>query len=337
MASAFILDRGTNISHWLSQGKARGEERKNWFTKTDVDAIAKMGFDHIRLPVDEEQMWDESGKPEPEAFGLLDDCLDWCAKAGLNAVVDLHILRSHYFNDSRTPRLFSDPGEQEKFLGFWEQLSSHLRKRPVSSVCYELLNEPIASDDGDWNRVSAPVFRALRAAEPGRTIILGSNRFNSVLAFDTLEVPEDKNCILTFHFYYPMFLTHYKASWWKGGKYGGPVAYPGAPIPAAEWMKLDPGFRKEMEGNNTVFGRSEMVKLLEQPLRARDRTGLKLYCGEFGCYKAAPLDLRLAWYRDIISVFKEYSIAWANWDYKGGFGLVDAKGVSTGINGALLG
>lgn len=53
----FKVFRGTNIAHWLSQSDARGTERDQFFTKTDVDSIAAMGFDHVRLPIDEEQMW----------------------------------------------------------------------------------------------------------------------------------------------------------------------------------------------------------------------------------------------------------------------------------------
>jgi endoglucanase len=50
----FEIRRGTNISHWLSQSRARGAERRAWFTEDDVQRIAGWGFDHIRLPIDEE-------------------------------------------------------------------------------------------------------------------------------------------------------------------------------------------------------------------------------------------------------------------------------------------
>ena len=35
--------------------------------------IKSAGFDHIRLPVDEEQLWDSSGKRNDDAFQLLDN------------------------------------------------------------------------------------------------------------------------------------------------------------------------------------------------------------------------------------------------------------------------
>ena len=63
--SGFKVKRGTNISHWLSQSPRRGAERRAWFTREDVAWLAALGFDHVRLPIDEEQMWDANGKPDP--------------------------------------------------------------------------------------------------------------------------------------------------------------------------------------------------------------------------------------------------------------------------------
>src|SRR5262245_16739759 len=89
VANEFVFKRGTNISHWLSQSSARGEQRKNYFTEKDVKYLASIGFDHIRIPVDEEQMWKEDGTKDAEAFSLLKQALDWCSKYKLDAVVDL--------------------------------------------------------------------------------------------------------------------------------------------------------------------------------------------------------------------------------------------------------
>jgi len=85
----FVIKRGTNISHWLSQSDARGEERKNYFTEKDVKYLAGLGFDHLRIPIDEMQLWHENGEKDEEAFSLLQNALDWCAKYKLKAVVDL--------------------------------------------------------------------------------------------------------------------------------------------------------------------------------------------------------------------------------------------------------
>jgi hypothetical protein len=39
----------------------------------------------------------------------------------------------------------------------------------------------------------------------------------------------------------------------------------------------------------------------------------------------------------MVSIFAQEGIAWANWDYKGRFGLVDADGADSGIARSLLG
>lgn len=336
--SAFTLRRGTNISHWLSQSKRRGAERRAFFTAVDVKRIADYGMDHLRLPIDEEQMWTEAGAPDAEAFDLLDQALDWARAQGLRAIVDLHIVRSHYFNQESQPALFTDPAEAAKFAGLWEQLSDRLRSRSVDDVAYELLNEPVARDPEDWNRVAAGAHAALRRREPGRTIVLGSNWFQMCDSFDRLAVPAgDPRLILSFHFYLPMLLTHYTAKWWReGGFYDGPVQYPGTPIPLDHFSRLDPDTALKLAPHNRPYSADAMLADIAKPLAVARKTGLPLHCGEFGVYQPAPRDARLAWYRDFVGVLEQHRIAWSNWDYKGNFGLVDNDGRDTGIAAGML-
>lgn len=335
------IDRGTNISHWLSQSDKRGAARRAWFTREDVQRIADWGFDHIRLPIDEEQMWDEHGGQQAEAFDLLDAGLDWALAAGLNVVVDLHILRNHTFEATAEPVLFTDPAESARFTGLWHQLSRRLRTRSCERVAYELLNEAVASDPADWNRVALGAHAAVRALEPRRPLVLGSNRWNSVFTYDELAVPPDPDTILTFHYYHPMLITHHRASWSTEGRmYDGPISYPGRPI-AAEHLHLvrKPEAHRllslDIDKLNQPYHRERILQDLAQPLAAARRSGLPLYCGEFGVIKLAPMPARSAWYHDIVSLFTEHGIGWANWDYKGMFALVE-DGVSTGIAEVML-
>ncbi len=331
------IQRGTNISHWLSQCEGREGERRAWFTQDDVRRIADWGFDHIRLPIDEAEMWEENGRQQIEAFDLLDAALDWIDEAGLKAVVDLHILRSHFFGQAKEPALFTDPVEEGKFVEMWRQLSARLAGRSTEKVIYELMNEAVATDPEDWNRVALAAHRAVRETEPWRWIILGSNRWNSVSTFHQLRVPEDARTILTFHFYHPMLVTHHRAGWCPEGRmYDGPIRYPGQPVERKHLgsiaVPLTERERKLDWGRlNAPYGRQSMVDDIALPLSVAKGAGIPLYCGEFGVINRVPLPVREAWYRDIISVFSEYGIGWANWDYKGVFGLVTASGGSTGI------
>ena len=333
---AFTVKRGTNISHWLSQSDQRGEARKTFFTAEDVKRIADWGFDHIRLPIDEQQMWDEQGKQEPEAWDLMDQAISWAQDRGLKMIVDLHILRSHHFISAAEPKLFTEPAEEQRFANLWEQLSDHLKGHAADRVAYELMNEAVATNPEDWNRVAHAAFSAIRKREAGRTIILGSNRWNSAMTFDALRVPADINQILTFHYYLPMLVTHYKANWADVGKYTGPVEYPGVPVQQKEIEALPPEVKAIVEKNNETYDRAHMVLDIAKPLAVSAKTGLPLYCGEFGCVNHCPDPVRHRWYRDFISVLTEHQIGWGNWDYKGSFGIVDRTGKSTGIAEVML-
>jgi len=341
---SFTIKRGTNISHWLSQSKRRGTARREFFTQDDVQRLTKMGeggqpFDHLRIPIDEEQMWDDAGNQESEAFALLDNALDWCEAAGLRAVVDLHILHTHYFLDETDPPLFADPAEEARFAGLWQQLSEHLSGRSTDLVAYELLNEAVARNPEDWNRVAMAAYRAIREREPERAVVLGSNWFNQYQTFPNLTVPpDDPNLILTFHYYLPMFVTHYTAPWWAvGGTYDGPIQYPGKPIADENLAGLSDELLANIDEWNAPFGKETIVEHLQEPLAVSARTGLPLYCGEFGCIDRAPDPIRVAWFKDILAVFDEHDIGWANWEYKGEFGIVGHAGEDTAIAPVLTG
>ena len=318
----FSVHRGVNISHWLSQSDRRGAEREDWFNRQDVALLAGLGFDHLRIPIDEEQMWDEDGRPDPESFALLNRALDWCAEFRLRAIVDLHILRSHHFNNKERP-LWTQPGAQERFLQCWRELSGVLHGRPNAMVAYELLNEPVAPDAEDWNRLVAKAYAVIREKEPKRTIVIGSNNYQSVGTFDKLKVPEnDRNILLSFHFYEPFHLTHHQASWVGFGIYQGPVKYPGPTVSEEDISGLPEALKNAMKGGTQAWDRERIRKSLAKPLALAKKSGLPLYCGEWGCLPTMSRESRIAWYRDVLSVLEENRIGWAIWDYKGGFGLM---------------
>ncbi|HXB53950.1 MAG TPA: cellulase family glycosylhydrolase [Vicinamibacteria bacterium] len=325
--TAFSVRRGTNISHWLSQSKRRGEERRQWFGSDDVKRLAALGFDHLRIPVDEEQLWDEQGRPDAESFALLDGALDACRQNGLRAIVDLHIVRSHHFNEKVRP-LWTEPAAQERFLACWRDLSSRLRTRSVSDVAYEPMNEPVADDPELWNRLVGRVIKQVREAEPTRVIVVGSNRWQSVDTFADLRVPSgDPNILPSFHFYTPMALTHRGASWTKVGEYKGPVRYPGRTVDEENLAGLAPDLARALRGDTRPFDKDEMERRLAGPLALAKKSGLRLYCGEWGCLPSVPRSDRLRWYADLRAVLEGHDIGWATWDYKGGFGIVDKDGL----------
>lgn len=311
--TSFHIMKGTNLGHWLSQSHERGEARQKFITEKDIRFIDSVGFDHVRLPIDEEQMWDENEKRHDDAFALMLNCLEWSRKAGLRVIIDLHILRSHYFNATEKP-LWTKVEEQDKFIRLWKDLSAALHEWPNSMVAYEFMNEPVADDAEQWNVLLARVADSIRKWEPQRVLVIGSNRWQSASTFDKLRIPaNDTNIVLSFHFYEPMVLTHYQAGWTEFKDFKGDVNYPGQIVLNTK----DPKFQK-------VYNRDTLLKMMQKPIHLADSLKLPLYCGEFGVYKEFFPAAKLAWYTDMVSVFNEYHIAYANWNYKSdAFGIVD--------------
>lgn len=324
----FELHKGINLSHWLSQ-TAAWAKRDTFITENDIRMIADFGFDHVRIPIDEEVMWTVDGEMIPESFDYVKACLDWCNSHDLRAVVDLHILRSHHFNAMNGEgqiTLWTDTAAQNTFISLWKDISSELKEYPTSMVGYEIMNEPMADDPDDWNQLIARAVEVIRELEPTRTLIIGSNRWQTAENFPFLEVPEDDSLIiLSVHTYDPISFTHYRASWNPMRDYAGTIQYPGVPVPADELELIReayPASYRFISDANREYNQEEFEQILMPAIEKSRELGLPLYCGEFGCLPTVPRDMRLKYYEDITSVFHKYGIAYAAWDYKGDFAIV---------------
>ena len=331
--NSFEIKNGVNISSWLSQSDKRGEERKAYFTRADVEYIANLGYDHVRIPIDEEQMFTEDGQKIPEAFALLHNALDWCKEFNLRAVVDLHILRSHYFNAAVKP-LFTDPKAQEKFYECWRKISGELKDYSVDMVAYEPMNEPVADDPEIWNGIVNKCMEVIRQLEPTRTIIAGSNLWQSFSTVKDLRIPEnDPNIIISFHYYEPFLLTHYQASWTDNKDLTVPVHYPGQLIADAD---MDSAKEHASDGRK-IYNIDVIESNFMQALEVAQKHNVKVYCGEYGCIESAPVEDKIRWYKDMCTLFDRHGIARANWDYKGAFAIVRNGEPQTEMINAILG
>lgn len=325
----FKVHRGTNLSHWLSQSEVRGEMRSKHIQEDDMARLESLGFDFVRIPIDEVQMWDEDGNKLPEAWDLLTNGIDLAIKHNLRVVVDLHIIRSHYFNaeneDGQSANtLFTSEESQQQLINMWYQLSEVLRHYSVDSVAYEFMNEPVAPEHDQWNQLIAKVHKALREVEPQRTLVIGSNLWQGVGTFQYLRVPEnDKNIILSFHFYEPMVLTHYN-TWWNPIRfYTGDVHYPGQLISDEDWDACSDEVKAIVADYHQEWNEEVLYQRMKQAIDVADSLGLQLFCGEWGVYENVDREWAYAWTRDMIKVFNRFNVAWCTWCYDADFGFYD--------------
>ena len=68
--SGFELKRGVNLSHWLSQNFG-WSPKDSFITEKDIEFIAGVGYDHVRIPIDEPEMWLPDGKPSEQNRSLI--------------------------------------------------------------------------------------------------------------------------------------------------------------------------------------------------------------------------------------------------------------------------
>lgn len=324
----FEIHNGTNLAHWLSQTDGRWGSAQDFIRESDIRRIAEWGLDHVRIPIDEKEFFNDDGSKNAEYFSLLANALDWCAKYNLRAIVDLHVLRIQYGGTGMEP-LFSDPKAQDHYCEMWKALSATLRHYPVKAVAYELLNEPVAENGEDWNKIAMRCYRMLRKLEPRRVIVLGSNKWQSFETMKELEIPQDDpNIILSFHYYIPMALTHYGAEWTDLADYKGAVHYPGQTITDADLAQVGGETAKKYKWWTTQhYDRGKIRQDLMQAVEVARKHNLRLWCGEYGCGYKAPRADRMRWYADVASLFGELGIAYANWNYKSDwFGFVSSSG-----------
>jgi len=141
---------------------------------------------------------------------------------------------------------------------------------------------------------------AIRAIDPGREIVLDG------IAGGNLAIPElaDLGAVHSGRGYQPFGLTHYKAPWSKGAM--------DLPVPA--W----PG----MEFRGKVWD-GETLREFYAPWREVEEKGVRVHVGEFGCYRETPNDAALAWFADLLGLFREFRWGYSLWNFQGPFGIIE--------------
>jgi endoglucanase len=287
------LGRGINLGNALEAPKegAWGVTLKAEYFK----AIHEAGFKTVRLPV----KWSaHAGKESPYA---LDDIfaqrIDWAIDQALENKLNI-IVNVHHYDEMGV-----DPdGHLPRLLAIWEQIAARYKDRPAG-VVFELLNEPRDKLTPEkWNEIIPKLLAVVRKTNPTRLVIVGPAHWNGIRGLDKLELPDDKNLILTVHYYDPFEFTHQGASWakdsakWKGRKWTGTDA-------------------------ETAAIRKSFIKAADSAKKHK----IPVFLGEFGAYQEADMESRARWTRCIVAEAERLGFSWAYWEFCSGFGAYDAK------------
>ncbi len=321
--------RGVNLGGWFSQIDAIAEKDPSGFPgkrshmrsflgPADFSRVKSWGFDHVRLPLDWQNAFDERMRPDEEVLRLLDSAVDGILTSGLELILDLHKCPGHDFLDGmiRDQAFFVDAGHRRDCLRIWDQLAERYGDRP--GIMLELLNEPVAPSAEIWNKVKDELAAAVRWMAPKATLVIGSNLWNDAAQFEKLEPFDDDNTLYSVHVYNPILFTHQRAPWCVGAAFKERRTYPG------NYTLTDDGASRLPLDETGRWDRDRLTQFLAPVFRFRDRHSARIACTEFGVYMGGPdRESRHAWMRDVLGLFKEHNMGWSYWNYKNlDFGII---------------
>lgn len=284
------LARGVNIlgydkNFWKDHTKGRFKEK---YFKMIKDA----GFSNVRVNLYPFAYMDRNYKIGPVWL----ENLDWVVKTGLGAGL-MVILDLHEYN-----AMAVDPAaKKEMFLSVWKQLAPRYKDQP-GNLLFEILNEPNQKLTPElWNSFLIEAIKIIRTTNPDRTLIIGPGNWNGIETLSTLVLPEnDKNIIVTVHFYHPMKFTHQGAPWSKEN-----VKYHGI-----TWT----GNKDERELIDT------RLKVAADWSKEHDRP---VFLGEFGAYEKADMDSRARYTAYVARTAEKLGFSWAYWQFDSDFIVYD--------------
>lgn len=258
------------------------------------DAIKQAGFNSVRLPV-AFYLHTAADAPyaiDPGFLARVDWAINQALSRGLVVVLDNH----HDVGMERRP-----DDSLPRLVAVWTQLARHYHDYP-DTVYFELLNEPSgALTDAEWAKDAPVLLSAVRNVDAKRTVVIGAAYWNSLDHLGALALPDDdRNIIVTFHYYVPLRFTHQGASWMAGADKWKGTAWIGD---AAEQATLDHDFDKA----------TQWAAANRRPL----------YLGEFGAFQAADMESRARWTRAVADAALRRGMSFAYWEFGSSFGAYD--------------
>ena len=189
--------------------------KENYITEADIRFIASTGANTIRLPFNYKLFTDEDymglTNNRGEGFRWIDKVVEWCRKAGLYLILDMHDCPGSQTGDNIDdgfgyPWLFESEKSQLLFCDIWQQIARRYRNEAVI-LGYELMNEPIAhyfKNKEELNQRLEPLYKravkAIRSVDRNHVVLLGGARWNSDF-FMFSDWTFDNNIMYTCHRY----------------------------------------------------------------------------------------------------------------------------------------
>lgn len=195
---------------------------KNHCTRSDIDSLAKWGFNSVRLPmhynlftlpiekepVAGQHTWLEKG------FVMVDSVLKWCESNKMYLILDLHAAPggqgrdaaiSDY--DNTKPSLWESAANRTKTVELWRKLAQRYANYSWIGG-YDILNEPNWDLPGGTmlKQLYVDIIAAIRSVDKNHLIFIEgnwfANDFTGLLPSNASEPLMDPNMAYSFHKYW---------------------------------------------------------------------------------------------------------------------------------------
>jgi len=274
------MTRGVNTSLVFQYGQELKALRPE-----DWRELRRLGFDHIRLPVDPRTLnW------EPNAIGAPDlrrlekivrDAID----AGLVVVLDGHLTPDDPLREGLAR---GNKDAELAWMAWWKRIATQFAAISSEYLVFEPLNEPLMATER-WAPIQVRLLRVLRATQPTRVLVASAGAWSGVqetLRLDVKPLRKIGGVILTTHFYDPFVFTHQGAPWTNTpAVYVRGLGFPN--YPGQGWVERGPTeqvakARDWMVDYQNRDVRAEMRQSLDRLVDLRKSSGLPVWIGETG-------------------------------------------------------
>ncbi|MGA2202498.1 MAG: glycoside hydrolase family 5 protein [Terriglobales bacterium] len=284
------LGRGVNI---LGYDPMWDNFKNGRFKERHFKLIHDAGFQTVRINLHALQRLSAANGYKLDDTWL--KTLDWAVKEALEnhllVILDLH----NYTDIAKDPE-----GYKPRFLAYWKQIAAHFQDAP-NTVLFEILNEPNGKLTPPlWNRFLSEALAITRATNSTRTVVIGPPFWNGIDHLDDLVLPEnDRNIIVTVHYYEPMKFTHQGASFEKET----------AHLSGVTWGSVE---------EKTRVGR-DFARVQDWSLQHHR----PILLGEFGAYDKGPMESRALYTAYVARTAESLGWAWTYWQFDSDFIVFD--------------
>lgn len=309
VAAAFVLASLVSAAHGAEQATSRNVPKLGrginilgydgiWeggrnapFRLDNLTTIKKAGFSHVRINFFGFKFMGPENVLDEIVLRRLDTVIEEVLARGLIPILDEH----------DTHLCQRDVSEcAVKLKAFWRQIGERYAGR-YPALVFEVLNEPGGEmTTSSWNSLLNECLDIIRRTNPERLVIAAVLNVDEI-PIEELALPaDDRNLIVTFHYYAPIRFTHQGAPWSQTFSKIGPL----------EWGSPDDEAKAAAD--------FDKVRLWAEKEKR------PVYLGEFGVYERAPPDSRLRYLSFVARSADRLGWSWAYWQFDHDFAAFDS-------------